>query len=102
MHKYPLSCPEVLTVPCITITSLLQVEFSSVPGPFGDGLLVSCVQGRAVITATPLANPIFRDVIMSVFNNSYLLDVSLYSRAGYTFYFIKVGCGARRRLTQAS
>ncbi|KAF2364558.1 YD repeat [Trinorchestia longiramus] len=66
-----------------------KLEISSVPGPFGEGFLVSRVSGRAVVTAAASANPIFKDVILSVFNNSYLLDLSLYSHSVYSFYFVK-------------
>lgn len=70
--------------------SHLQVELANIPGPFGEGLLVTTVEGRAIVTATPNANPIFRDVITSVFNNSYLLDVTLTSHGTFVFYFVKV------------
>ena len=60
------------------------------PGPFGEGILVSSVGGRAVVTATAQANSIFRDVITSVFNSSLLLDVVLNAHNSYVFYFVKV------------
>ncbi|XP_069941027.1 teneurin-a isoform X3 [Cherax quadricarinatus] len=66
-----------------------KVEISAVPGPFGEGLLVSCVEGRAMITATDQANPIFRDVLTSVFNNSLLLDITLTTHNTHVFYFVK-------------
>lgn len=67
-----------------------QVEISTVPGPFGEGLLVSSVDGRAMVTATDQANPIFRDVLTSVFNNSLLLDITLTTHNTHVFYFVKV------------
>ncbi|ROT62396.1 hypothetical protein C7M84_019764 [Penaeus vannamei] len=66
-----------------------QIEIASVPGPFGVGLLVSSVDGRAMVTATDLANPIFRDVLTSVFNNSLLLDITLTTHNTHVFYFVK-------------
>ncbi|XP_068237244.1 teneurin-a [Palaemon carinicauda] len=66
-----------------------KVEISSVPGPFGEGLLVSAVEGRAMIIATAHANPIFRDVLTSVFNNSLLLDITLTTHNTHVFYFVK-------------
>ncbi|KAL7643035.1 UNVERIFIED_CONTAM: hypothetical protein RMT77_006324 [Armadillidium vulgare] len=66
-----------------------KFEISSGPGPFGKGILVSVVEGKAVISATPQANPIFKDVLTSVFNNSHLLDIYLMSHNIYVFYFIK-------------
>ncbi|XP_071524011.1 teneurin-a-like [Panulirus ornatus] len=66
-----------------------KVEISTVPGPFGEGLLVSSVDGRAMVTATDQANPIFRDVLTSVFNNSLLLDITLTAHNIHVFYFVK-------------
>ncbi|XP_037803536.1 teneurin-a-like [Penaeus monodon] len=66
-----------------------KIEIASVPGPFGVGLLVSSVDGRAMVTATDLANPIFRDVLTSVFNNSLLLDITLTTHNTHVFYFVK-------------
>lgn len=74
---------------------LLQVEISAVPGPFGEGLLVSSVEGRAMVTATAQANPIFRDVLTSVFNNSLLLDITLTTHNTHVFYFVKVRLGVK-------
>lgn len=68
------------------------MEITTVPGPFGEGLLVSSVQGRAMVTATDQANPIFRDVLTSVFNNSLLLDITTTTHNTHVFYFVKVGC----------
>ncbi|CAL4070306.1 unnamed protein product [Meganyctiphanes norvegica] len=66
-----------------------KVEIGGIPGPFGEGLLVSSVEGRAVITATDQANPIFRDVLTSVFNNSLILDIFLMAHNTHIFYFVK-------------
>ncbi|KAK8385757.1 hypothetical protein O3P69_016491 [Scylla paramamosain] len=66
-----------------------QVEISTVPGPFGEGLLVSSVEGRAMVTPTDHANPIFRDVLTSVFNNSLLLDITVTYHNTHVFYFVK-------------
>lgn len=60
--------------------------------PFGRGILVSRnSRGRAVVTAVPSANAIYRDVYTSVFNRSHLLPFSLVVHGDQqdVFYFVK-------------
>lgn len=60
--------------------------------PFGRGILVSRnSRGRAVVTAVPTANAIYRDVYTSVFNRSHLLPFSFVVHGDQqdVFYFVK-------------
>ncbi|GAB6032657.1 hypothetical protein CHUAL_011535 [Chamberlinius hualienensis] len=57
--------------------------------PLGRGIIVSRLDRRAVIRASPEANSIIRDVITSVLNQSYFLDVHLVQHRNDVFYFVK-------------
>lgn len=60
--------------------------------PFGRGILVSRnSRGRAVVTAVPSANAIYKDVYTSVFNRSHLLPFSFVVHGDQqdVFYFVK-------------
>jgi len=59
--------------------------------PFGRGILVSRTpDGRAVISSVPAANPIYRDVFTSVFNQSYLLPFTHFHNGQQdVFFFVK-------------
>ena len=59
--------------------------------PFGRGILVSRTpDSRAVISSVPAANPIYRDVFTSVFNQSYLLPFTLFHNGQQdVFFFVK-------------
>ncbi|KAG8307286.1 hypothetical protein J6590_024932 [Homalodisca vitripennis] len=70
---------------------VLQPGSSSEP-PFGRGILVSRQAGnRAVIYSVPTANSIYRDVITSVFNNTFLLPFTLVAHGVLqdAFHFVK-------------
>ncbi|XP_054267852.1 teneurin-a-like isoform X4 [Macrosteles quadrilineatus] len=70
---------------------LLQPGSSSEP-PFGRGILVSRQAGnRAVVHSVPTANAIYRDVITSVFNNTFLLPFTLVAHGALqdAFHFVK-------------
>ncbi|XP_075213771.1 teneurin-a transmembrane protein [Lycorma delicatula] len=72
-------------------SSHLQPGSSSEP-VFGRGILISRTsEGRAVVHSVPSANPIYRDVITSVFNNTFLLPFSLVVHGALqdAFYFVK-------------
>ncbi|XP_023248034.1 teneurin-a [Copidosoma floridanum] len=60
--------------------------------PFGRGILVSRTKsGQAVVSSVPSANPIYRDVFTSVFNESYFLPFTfvVHSSQQDAFYFVK-------------
>lgn len=60
--------------------------------PFGRGILVSRnSRGRAVVSAVPSANAIYKDVYTSVFNRSHLLPFSFVVHGDQQdmFYFVK-------------
>lgn len=57
--------------------------------PFGRGLSVSRVDGRAVVRSAERADPIRRDVFVSVFNNSHLVDLHPVLQGNDAFYFVK-------------
>lgn len=65
---------------------------SSSDPPFGRGILVSRSSGnRAVIHSVPTANSIYRDVLTSVFNNTFLLPFTLITHGVLqdAFFFVK-------------
>ncbi|KAL1116307.1 hypothetical protein AAG570_005802 [Ranatra chinensis] len=60
--------------------------------PFGHGILVSRTrEGRAIIHSVPSANAIYRDVITSVFNNTFVLPFTLvlHGTLQDAFFFVK-------------
>lgn len=60
--------------------------------PFGKGILVSRThEGRAIIHSVPTANAIYRDVLTSVFNNTFLLPFTmvLHGSLQDAFFFVK-------------
>ncbi|XP_014290946.3 teneurin-a isoform X3 [Halyomorpha halys] len=60
--------------------------------PFGKGILVSRThEGRAIIHSDPTANSIYRDVLTSVFNNTFLLPFTmvLHGSLQDAFFFVK-------------
>lgn len=61
---------------------------------FGPGVLVSNVNGRALVTYVPMVkdgSSVIGSVIRTVLNNSLILDVSSTENGKDTFYFIKEG-----------
>lgn len=62
---------------------------------FGYGIVLSKMANeRVIVNAIPASNPIYRDVLISVFNESFLLPFSLvvhgpHSPIQDTFYFVK-------------
>lgn len=59
--------------------------------PFGRGILVSKNQNQAIVSSTPAANAIYRDVYTSVFNRSQMLPFTfvVHSAQQDAFYFVK-------------
>ncbi|CAB3228851.1 unnamed protein product [Arctia plantaginis] len=58
-------------------------------GVFGEGVLISRVDGKALISVVDGANSVVEDVITTVFNNSYFLDVHFNIHDQDVFYFVK-------------
>ncbi|XP_008203483.1 teneurin-a isoform X4 [Nasonia vitripennis] len=60
--------------------------------PFSKGILVSRTKnGQAVVSSVPSANPIYKDVFTTVFNESYFLPFTfvVHSSQQDAFYFVK-------------
>lgn len=57
---------------------------------FGEGLLISRVNGRALISVVGGVNSVVQDVVTSVFNNSHFLDLHFTLHDQDMFYFVKV------------
>ncbi|XP_073995971.1 teneurin-a transmembrane protein isoform X3 [Rhodnius prolixus] len=60
--------------------------------PFGHGILVSRThEGRAIVHSVPTANSIYRDVLTSVFNNTWMLPFTmvLHGSLQDAFFFVK-------------
>ncbi|CAG9563228.1 unnamed protein product [Danaus chrysippus] len=58
-------------------------------GVFGEGVLISRVDGKAFISVADGANSVVEDVITTVFNNSFFLDVHFSIHDQDVFYFVK-------------
>ena len=69
----------------------LAKHISSSPLPFGNGIIISSSNGRARINYLPSSDEISRDVVISVFNNSYLANFHFSSNSRDTYHFIKEG-----------
>lgn len=71
------------------ITRNLLPRVSYKRGVFGEGVLISRVDGKALISIVDGANNVVEDVITTVFNNSYFLDVHFNIHDQDVFYFVK-------------
>ncbi|CAK1544761.1 unnamed protein product [Leptosia nina] len=71
------------------ITRNLLPRVSYKRGVFGEGVLISRVDGRAYISVADGANSVVEDVITTVFNNSFFLDVHFSIHDQDVFYFVK-------------
>ncbi|XP_044012894.1 teneurin-m isoform X2 [Aphidius gifuensis] len=56
---------------------------------FGEGILVSRVGGRALVSVVDGSNSVVQDVVTSVFNNSYFLPLHFSVHDQDVFYFVK-------------
>ncbi|KZC14038.1 Teneurin-2 [Dufourea novaeangliae] len=56
---------------------------------FGEGILVSRVDGRALVSVVDGVNSVVQDVVTSVFNNSYFLPLHFSVHDQDVFYFVK-------------
>ncbi|CAL7949137.1 unnamed protein product [Xylocopa violacea] len=56
---------------------------------FGEGILVSRVSGRALVSVVDGVNSVVQDVVTSVFNNSYFLPLHFSVHDQDVFYFVK-------------
>jgi hypothetical protein len=70
-------------------TRNLLPRVASRRGVFGEGVLISRVGGRALVSIVEGVNGVIQDVVTSVFNNSHLLDVRLSAHDQAVFYFVK-------------
>ncbi|XP_076321684.1 teneurin-a-like isoform X3 [Tachypleus tridentatus] len=64
-------------------------KFSMESVPFGKGIILSRVNGKAIVRSVKEADSIRRNVFTSVFNGSYLLDLHLFMHSMDVFYFVK-------------
>lgn len=56
---------------------------------FGEGVLISRVDGRALVSVVEGVNGVVQDVVTSVFNNSFFLDLHFSIHDQDVFYFVK-------------
>ncbi|KAL0272982.1 UNVERIFIED_CONTAM: hypothetical protein PYX00_005770 [Menopon gallinae] len=56
---------------------------------FGEGVLISRVDGRALVSVVDGVNTVVQDVVTSVFNNSFFLDLHFSLHDQDVFYFVK-------------
>ncbi|XP_042895037.2 teneurin-m isoform X2 [Parasteatoda tepidariorum] len=64
-------------------------KISTLNVPFGKGITVSNVNGRAVVRASARAEIIRKDVFSAVFNNCHILDLHLSFHGQDVFYLVK-------------
>ncbi|XP_066954350.1 teneurin-m-like isoform X2 [Macrobrachium rosenbergii] len=71
-------------------------RFSSSPPVLGPGVLVSRVNGRALVTLVPSReNPVVQDVARDVLNGSALLDITFTHHHHHTLYLVKENADSR-------
>lgn len=58
-------------------------------GVFGTGVLISRVNSKALVSVIDSSNSVVQDVVSSVFNSSYFLDLHFNIHDKDVFYFIK-------------
>lgn len=58
-------------------------------GVFGEGVLISRIGGRAMVSVVDGSNSVVQDVVSSVFNNSFFLDLHFSIHDQDVFYFVK-------------
>ncbi|KAH8270589.1 hypothetical protein KR018_012078 [Drosophila ironensis] len=58
-------------------------------GVFGEGVLLSRIGGRALVSVVDGSNSVVQDVVSSVFNNSFFLDLHFSIHDQDVFYFVK-------------
>ncbi|XP_063702096.1 teneurin-m isoform X2 [Culicoides brevitarsis] len=58
-------------------------------GVFGEGVLISRIDGRALVSVVDGSNSVVQDVVSSVFNNSFFLDLHFSIHDQDVFYFVK-------------
>ncbi|XP_055694709.1 teneurin-m isoform X2 [Lutzomyia longipalpis] len=58
-------------------------------GVFGEGVLISSIGGRALVSVVDGSNSVVQDVVSSVFNNSFFLDLHFSIHDQDVFYFVK-------------
>lgn len=56
---------------------------------FGEGVLISRVNNRALVSVVDGVNGVVQDVVTSVFNNSLFLDIHFNVHQQDVFYFVK-------------
>lgn len=56
---------------------------------FGEGLLISRLDNRALVSIVEGVNSVVQDVVTSVFNNSFFLDLHFSIHDQDVFYFVK-------------
>lgn len=96
LHQFshPSLLPDSLVrsdAPAWAIPSWAPLErFSSSPPVLGPGVLVSRVNGRALVTLVPSKeNPVVQDVARDVLNGSALLDITFTHHHHHTLYLVK-------------
>lgn len=57
---------------------------------FGEGVLISRANGKALISVVEGVNTVVQDVVTSVFNSSHFLDLHFTQHDQDMFYFVKV------------
>lgn len=70
-------------------TRNLLPRVSSRRSVFGEGVLISRVSNRAMVSVVDGVNGVVQDVVTSVFNNSIFLDIHFNIHEQDVFYFVK-------------
>lgn len=70
-------------------TSNLLPRIAYRRGVFGEGVLISRIDNRALVSVVDGSSSVVQDVVSSVFNNSFFLDLHFNIHDQDVFYFIK-------------
>jgi hypothetical protein len=68
---------------------ILQPRIAYRRGIFGEGVLFSRAGNRAIVSVIDSSNSVIQDVVSSVFNNSFFLDLHFNIHNQDVFYFVK-------------
>ncbi|XP_023220703.1 teneurin-m-like isoform X2 [Centruroides sculpturatus] len=67
----------------------INSRIATLPSVLGDGILLSKVENRAIVHIVNEASPLLRDIITSVFNSTFLLDLHFSVHGQDSFYFVQ-------------
>ncbi|XP_076362879.1 teneurin transmembrane protein Ten-m isoform X2 [Tachypleus tridentatus] len=67
----------------------INSRIANLPSVLGDGILLSRQNDRAIVQVVSEASPILRDVVNSVFNDTFMIDFHFSHHGQDSFYFVQ-------------